>query len=533
MAARSAQLFRNLLVYGAGDVATSAVSLLLLPVFIRHLTPAEYGVISMLLSVEAVTKVLFRWGVDTAFMRLFYDAQTDAAKQRLASTIFFFLLSTNGLLLVAGAMVGAPLARTLLGPDQSAALIVLTMANTFVAGFFFIPFQVMRITGASRSFVKFNATRSALTVAGRLVLVLWADLGVLGIVLADVIATTIMALALARWYGPLLRPVFAGDVLRDALAFGLPRIPHSVAHQVMGFADRYFLKFFWGLRELGVYSIGATFGLALKLCLSAFETAWTPFFLSVMRAPDAPRLYGTTSTYIVAALAAPVISVCAAAPDLLRLFTTPDYYQAAQVTRWIAVGVFFQGLYLVGSIGLVITKRTGYYPMATGLAAATSVLANLVLVPSYGLLGAAWANVLAYATLAIATSAFSYKVYPIPYEWGRLSNVAAAAILAGFAGTYGVPALPAIPGIAARTALTLAVYAAVLYATGFFKSGELEALRRLRELFRARPPAASVPAEHNDVEMAGEIVATPVDLPIEGPPSPGRGVSRDSRDRDR
>ena len=48
---------------------------------------------------EAVTKLFFRWGVDGSFMRFWYDCEDDRARQRLASTLFFFLLAVNGLLL--------------------------------------------------------------------------------------------------------------------------------------------------------------------------------------------------------------------------------------------------------------------------------------------------------------------------------------------------------------------------------------------------------------------------------------------------
>ena len=87
MLQRLTHLLRHVLIYGMGDVATSLVSLLLLPIFTRYLSPVEYGIITMLLVIEALTKVLFRWGVDTAFMRLYYDCTTERARQTLASTI--------------------------------------------------------------------------------------------------------------------------------------------------------------------------------------------------------------------------------------------------------------------------------------------------------------------------------------------------------------------------------------------------------------------------------------------------------------
>jgi hypothetical protein len=102
---------------------------------------------------------------------------------------------------------------------------------------------------------------------------------------------------------PLIRPLFSRDVLGDALGFALPRVPHSIAHQVIGFADRYFLNAYGTLRDVGLYSIGASFALALKFFLGAFEAAWTPFFLGLMRdrtpgaftAPDRPTSWRCSS----------------------------------------------------------------------------------------------------------------------------------------------------------------------------------------------------------------------------------------------
>ena len=53
--------------------------------------------------------------------------------------------------------------------------------------------------------------------------------------------------------------------------------------------------------------------------------------------------------------------------------TTPAFYEAARVIPWIGLGVLFQGVYLLTSIGMNITKQTRYYPVATVAAAATSV----------------------------------------------------------------------------------------------------------------------------------------------------------------
>jgi len=143
--ARLSALGRNFAIYGLGDVATNIVSFLLLPLYTRFLTPADYGAISLLLTVEVVAKIVFRCGLDASFMRLFYDCESDTDRQRLASTIFWFLAGSNGVVL-ALLLIAAPfISSHLFGVPGYTLALVLQLLYTFVVGFYFIPFHVMRM----------------------------------------------------------------------------------------------------------------------------------------------------------------------------------------------------------------------------------------------------------------------------------------------------------------------------------------------------------------------------------------------------
>jgi O-antigen/teichoic acid export membrane protein len=281
-----------------------------------------------------------------------------------------------------------------------------------------------------------------------------------------------------------------------------------VAHQTIAVADRYVLAHFVPLREIGLYSIGASFGLALKLFLSAFEYAWAPFYFATMREPDARRVFSLVTTYGLAVLVLLVAGLSAVATDIVRLMTRPEFYPAARVVPWIGVGVLFQGVYLLTSIGLNITKQTALYPVATAAAAAASVAANLVLVPRFGAVGAAWSNAVAYAVLAGVAMRLSQRHYPIRYEWDRIVRIALSGTGAWLAAVILVPErLPALVGLLAHGAVVLAVYPALLWVLGFYAPREMALLAGLAaRARRSRPPAAVEEA----AELAGEIVsATP------------------------
>ena len=477
------RLFKSLGIYGLGDAATSLLNFLLLPVYTRYLTPAEYGVIALLVVLEAVVKILFRWGVDSAFMRLYYDCSDDRSRQSLTSTIFFFMLVLNGVLVLIASGSAPWLSGWLFGTADQANILRLAFLNIFLISFFFLPYSVLRIREQPKPVVALAFFRSATVLVTRLVLVIGVGLGVLGVVLADLLVSVVFVVVSSKWVLPFLRVTFSKDVLRDALKFGLPKLPHGFAHNAIALSDRYLLSLFVSINQVGVYLIGATFGLALKLLLGAFDYAWAPFYLGVMKEPRAKEIYSSVTTYMFGIEALLVAGVAVASTDLVYLMTTPEYYGAAIVIPWIAVGVLFQGVYQLTSIGLTITKRTRYYPAATGIAAVVNVVSNLLLIPRYGLVGAAWANAVSYADLAGSAMYFSQKHYHIDYEWSRLIRITVVAVVAYAMATALVPeTLSPLFSLLLGGCIVVVTYGAGLLLLGVLTPLERRRFREWRDL---------------------------------------------------
>jgi O-antigen/teichoic acid export membrane protein len=521
------ELSKNVTIYGLGDVVVSLVNFLLLGVYVTYFTAEDYGVIGILGGIEVIAKIAFRFGLDGSFMRFFYDCKDEAGRRRLASTIFFFLLALDGTV-VAVLMVAAPwLADAFLGNRAYTTALRLMLLNTFAIGFTFIPFHVLRMERKTVTFSVMTLVRAVLTILVRLVLVMTLHLGVTGLYLADVLVTVAIMAALVRWFAPLIRPMFSPAVLRDALAFGLPRVPHAAAQQIIAVGDKFILTMYATLQTVGIYSMAVSFGLTQKLFLSAFESAWAPFYYATIREPDAPRVFRTVTTYGVAVLALLTAGLSAVGRQAAEAMThgrilapdDPRWNDVATVVAWTAIGVFLQGVYLLTSIGLNITKRTQYYPVATIAAAATNVILNFVLIPGYGIVGAAWANGAAYAVQAGLGYAFSQRFYPIAYEWGRLLRVC----IAGMAAYTAARLLPSVhlavnarstlaplPDLLLRGITVVVVFAGLLAMTGFFHAEEL---RRLRAMRRRSAPVAATNRSPDSTEMAGEIVATDIGVP--------------------
>ncbi len=484
------ELSKNLAVYGVGDVAIQVVSFLLVPVYVQYLSPADYGILGLLGGIEATTKLFFRWGLDGSFMRFWYDCADQAARQRLASTIFFFMLAVNAVLLGVALLAAPFLSCRMLGVAGYTLALQLVLLNTFAIGFTFIPFHVLRMEQRTRDYSALAFARSAATLVLRITLVVGLQIGIWGVVIADVVVTVAVILWMMRLFAPLIRPVFSATLLGSRWRSACRRLPHALAQSVMAVGDRFILSRFTTLTEIGVYSMSVSFGLVPKLFLSAFETAWAPFYYATAREPDGVRTFSGVTTYVFAVLALLTAGLAATAADLLALVVGEAYAAGAAVVGWTAVAVLLQGVYLLTSIGLNVTGNTRYYPVSTLAGAACNVGLNFALIPRFGIIGAAWANAAGYGVQAAVAYAFSQRFYPIAYESGRLARVAASAA-AGYGASLLVPQTGALAGLLLRGSTVALVMGTLLAVSGFFRPGEMRLLQSIRQQSMRRRSAAS------------------------------------------
>ena len=485
-------LTKGVAIYGAGDAAIQIVNFVLLSVYVKggFLNAVDYGALLILISVETFAKVISRWGLDGAFMRFYHDRDEGPDRQRMASTIVWFMLVVDSLLVTAALAVSGRFARHMFADPQYLSALRLMLVNTFLIGFTFLPFHAMRMRDQAAAYSGFTFARSVGTVLLRILFVIVVRHGITGMYLADLTMTVILLPWLWPWVRPLLRPVFSTAELRAALRFGLPRLPHGLAQQALDGGNKILLSRYISPAQLGVYQNGTTLGTAIKFFTSAFETAWAPFYYTTSRQPDAKQVFRKMTTYGVAVLVLLVAGTTAVARDAILVVLKPEYIGAARVIPLIATGLALQGVYLLTSIGLNLTRRTEFYPVATFAAAAVGLGSGVMLMPRYGILGAATAFLLSYLTQASVAFALAQRFYPVAYETGRLARVVAAGVAATAAGLWAVPSMPALAGLFARGAATVVTYVALLWVSGFFRPTERAFMREMIAQVRRRRGAA-------------------------------------------
>jgi O-antigen/teichoic acid export membrane protein len=299
-----------------------------------------------------------------------------------------------------------------------------------------------------------------------------ADQGPLGVIVGNFTGTLVVYLVLLGYRREQLGLEFDRPLLRAMNRFGLPLVPTALFLWTTNFSDRFFLVKLTDAAEVGLYSVGVRIASAMVLLLTAFRLAWPAFAYSIESDEEAKRTYAFVLTYLTLIASWVALGLALLAPWLVDVLATEEFAEASRVVGPLAFAAVAFGGYIVIAIGSGRARRTQFNWVVTGAAAALNVTLNLVLIPPYGMMGAAVATVAAYSVMFLGMAWWSQHVYPVPYQWRRVGTAAAAAVVLAVAGKL-------VGGGLATAILLAAVYPLVLMPLGFYLPAERRRLRTI------------------------------------------------------
>ena len=148
------------------------------------------------------------------------------------------------------------------------------------------------------------------------------------------------------------------------LKFSAPLVPSSLAFWVLNSANSFFLLYYFGKAEVGLYAVGVSIGAFLMLFTTAFQQAWGPFAFSIIKDKDAKDVYA--SVFGIYAILASILLLFSVLfiPEILALLTTPKFYSASWVATLMSINVIVASFSYIANLGLNIVKTNKPYAKA-------------------------------------------------------------------------------------------------------------------------------------------------------------------------
>jgi O-antigen/teichoic acid export membrane protein len=314
----------------------------------------------------------------------------------------------------------------------------------------------------SQLFVGLNVLKLVVTLGLTILFVVHLGLGVRGVLFGSVLGSGVLAVGLAAYTFRRVGFHFSFERFRGLSRFGAPMVVWMVGSFVLTFSDRYFLNYYTGAAAVGVYSLAYKFSFLLSaFAVAPFSQIWEPRRFAIARQPDAGEIYRRMFLYLNIALFIGSVGIVLFIKDALTILVGADFVVAYQIVPLLLVTTIIQQWTGYCNLGLYLKNAMNLYAWSAVVGVVGAVVFNALLIPRYGMFGAAWATVAAYGLRFIPVYLFSQAKYRVSYGWGKIALLSLL-LLAVWGARRAADGLPLTSSIAVSIALVPLVIA-VLY----------------------------------------------------------------------
>jgi len=415
---RSSSLLTGTGVYLLANILNAAIPFALLPVLTRYLSPADYGRVAMFQALLTALASLSALGVTGAIARKAYDDPKDRHELRdLIASCFQLLLTTSALLFAAVLIFRRELASWLSLDVVWIQGAVFVSATMVVIRIRLGQWQVRK---QSRAFGIFQVSQSLGNVSLSLLLVVALHQGYHGRIAAQVgIAAVFATAALVLLHREQLLAIWIWrpELMREALAFGVPLLPHIAGGFLLGTMDRLIVNNELGVAETGIYVVAAQLAGGMALVFDGINKAYWPWLFERLKKDDIEekrRVVRLTYAWY-AVILVTVALVFLVGPTLLTWIAGDRYARAGEIIGWLALGEAFGGMYLMVTNYIFYARRTGLVSLASIASGAANVVLLIAFIRWFGLHGAAWAYCSAMGIRFLLTWWAAHRSVPMPW----------------------------------------------------------------------------------------------------------------------
>jgi len=421
-------LARHGSVYGLATLLNRMISFIMLPIYTRYLTPADYGTLEIIYLTTNIIAMVIGLRIEAAVSRFYFDFEEQPKRNTVVST------GAVGYGVIAAGLIFCLLpftdlaARYILDqPDQGAlfTIAIITLGIGIVEP---IGFAFLRVTHRSFTLMIFRVIGTLVTLSLNIYFVVVLEQGVYGILYSTLIASALMTAGLMIFTLGRTGVRVDWSVLKDMIKFGLPLIPSNMAAYMVHASDRYFIKEYVDMGAAGLYSIGYKIGsLVNSFVTSPFTQIWTPRRFETYKSEGAEQLYARIFTYFVTVSLFVSLMISIMAKEIIIVLVDEAFWPAYKVVPIITLSYTIFSFHYHFNIGIMMKKATKYLAYINVSNGILNLILNILLIRTYGIWGAAFATLFCFIFKVALTFYFSNRFYKISVEWRRIGILFAVA----------------------------------------------------------------------------------------------------------
>lgn len=396
--ARMNRVLHDSSLYLLGNVAGRVVGFLTIPFYASYLSPAQYGLIELVeLSTQTIAITFGLQAVGSALSRLFHDQRTAESEQAVVSTSLIATAVLSAVVTLIAVLLARPLSEAVFHTTEWASLLQAAFVAMFFSNMIEVVLVYERIRNNAGFYLAYALGTLAVTLGLNILFIGFMGMGVWGFVTSKLAVSSVccvwMAVRMRRDVGWRWRSMFVPGLVR----LGAPLILSSLSYFAIHFSDRFFLSASVGLADLGRYALAYKFAMLVSALVGdSFAKSWSVTLYQYVERARWREEFARVASYLTYVLFGTGLGIALFSPELLQLMVPADYLPPQWllpivIASYLAreIGDFFRSL-------LLINKRAGRVAAIAASGALLNLVANAVLIPRYGIYGAAFATLLTW-----------------------------------------------------------------------------------------------------------------------------------------
>ena len=416
------------IIFGFVSVFDRAIGFILLPLTTYLMSPSEYGVLSLFQTTTELLQYLIALGVFSAFFRFYLEVKDPDARNKILNAAFWQVSAVA----LAASLIFLPFVGSWnewLFESRGIIFPLMIVPTTYLGVLISLGDCRLQADGRALSFLGVNmvhtVTMRGLSLA--LLFIGWGASGwIVGLFAGQCITTTVFFFIA---FGGLSRSLDMASA-KKLFLFGLPLVPLAISHWAMQGSGKYVINAMLEnpLEQNGLYGVGERISQIMAMMNLAFALGWRKFAFSNIHHADGPRLLGQGATLFFAVAGFAALGLIALGDDLTRWMIGEEYWAGIVVIPYLTMASFFWGMTEVLAISLYKVDRPKLLSTAYVSAAVLCVVLNFILVPQFGIVGAAQSWMIAELFKVLMVWGVGQRLFPIDIQYGRCALAVAVYI---------------------------------------------------------------------------------------------------------
>jgi len=417
-------LARHSLIYGLGELLSRVVALLLLPIYTRFLTPYDYGIKELVGLSTDVIGILLATSISSSIYRFYFDYEAEQDRNEVISSSIITIGVVGLIAISILAFTTKTMAFYILDSSDLYYFFLISFASLWFTTLNQIGYNYLRAHQQSIKFIILAVFKLLITISLNIYLICFLKMGVVGILISTLITSIIMSFVLMV---PIIMKVklrFSKNKIIEILKYGLPLIPAQLGAFIVHLSDRFFIKGYCSIADAGIYSLGYRFGaLPSNFISGPFNQTWQPRRFELYKQEGSEKVFGKIFTYFLYLMFFAGLIVSVLTKEILMLMSDPQFWEAYQIVPIIVLATTIFTFHYHLNMGILIHKKTKYLAYINFSNGIIILILNFLLIPPYGIWGAAYATLLAFIYKIVLTYYISNKYHKIYFEVVRISKI--------------------------------------------------------------------------------------------------------------